>query len=152
MRGRCPGPFQWTGGHFVKLLDVTFAPFLSTRVLAFHHFTPLATFIRSFLFCVSVRFKRVISERRHFSSGIEHPLSRWPRLWPFSLFSSVVGCWVSLQFYFSSNFILFFSQFVSVCLVWIIARFLLDQSSLCTDTSYTATSSFEILTNDSLFM
>ncbi len=33
-------------------------------------------------------------------------------------------------------------------LVWIIARFLLDQSSLCTDISYTATSSFEILTRN----
>ncbi len=51
------------------------------------------------------------------------------------------------DFIFPHSSLLLFCVFSNgLHLVWIIASFLLDQSSLCTDTSYTATSSFEILT------
>lgn len=151
MRGRCPGPFQWTGGHFVKLLDVTFAPFLSTRVITFHHFTPLSTFIRSF-FCFTLVFDSKESLASDVISVLEQNALSHAGLVCDRFLCSVQS--LDVEFLCNLFFLIrfFFSQIVSICLVWIIARFPLDQSSLCTDTSYTATSSFEILTNDSLFM
>ncbi len=147
MTGRCPGPFQWTGGRLVKISKSLPPPPMCSRLSSpstARYLHPLALVLRYHPIQ-----KRLASDVCfHFWSWT--PSLTLASFVTVSLFGSVVWCWISfaILFFLIRRCFCFCVFSNGLHLVWIIARFLLDQSSLCTDTSYTATSSFEILTRN----